>query len=266
MRENFVRGLVITAALLVAPSLAWGANCQDQYLKGAAPKPAITLSYASPKELCYSAFAILHSGQTRTPLYAAEKLTAASVRAARQLERVDRFHEEPALPDSQRASTKDYTRSGFDRGHMAPSGNMPTPQAQRESFTLANMAPQAPALNRGLWEEIEDAARGMAERDGEVYVVTGPLFATNGKTLNGRVAIPSGFFKAIYSERTKRAGAYLVMNVGNAESQVISLTKLKELSGFDVFPTLPLNVKMQAAQLPNPLRTRLASADRRVRE
>jgi endonuclease G len=266
MSKHFMRGLVFAATLLAAPSLSWAASCQDEYLKGAAPKPSFSLSLGATRELCYDAFAVLHSGATRTPLYSAEHLTGTNVRAARQIVRVDRFHEESALPDAQRASTKDYVRSGYDRGHMAPSGDMPSAEAQRESFTLANMAPQSPALNRGLWEEIEETARGMAERDGDVYVVTGPLFATNNKTLNGRVAIPSGFFKAIYSDRTHQAAAYVVMNVANAQPQVVSIAKLRELSGFDVFPTLPLNIKTQPADLPNPRRTRVASAGDGVRE
>jgi endonuclease G len=266
MSKHFVRGLVFAAALLAAPGLSWAASCQDQYLKGAAPRPAFTLSLNTTRELCYDAFAVLHSGVTRTPYYSAEKLTAANIRAARRVIRVDSFYEESFLPSTQRATSRDYTRSGYDRGHMAPAADMPTLAAQTQSFSLANMAPQEPALNRGLWSEIEETARGMAERDGEIYVVTGPLFSTNNKTLKGRVAVPSGFFKAIYSERTKKAAAYVVMNVANAQAQVISIAQLRERSGFDVFPTLPLSTKTQPADLPNPRRTRVASTGEGVRE
>jgi len=44
----------------------------------------------------------------------------------------------------------DYRGSGYDRGHLAPNGDMPDPESQRESFTLANMIPQDPNNNRGL--------------------------------------------------------------------------------------------------------------------
>ncbi|MEJ0022316.1 MAG: DNA/RNA non-specific endonuclease [Alphaproteobacteria bacterium] len=259
-------GLVFAAALLAAPSLSWAASCQDQYLKGAAPRPAFSLSLSTTRELCYDDFAVLHSGAARTPFYSAEHLTAANVRAARQTERVDVFHEESFLPPTQRAALKDYTRSGYDRGHMAPSGDMPNSTAQAQSFTLANMAPQAPALNRGLWEEIEETARGMAERDGDVYIVTGPLYANDVTKLNGRVAVPSGFFKAIYSERSHQVGAYVAANVANASVETISLAQLRDRSGFDVFPTLPANVKTQPADLPNPHRTRVASVGEGLRE
>ena len=261
MHKTF-RNALLAAALVIAPSAAWAAPCADQYFNRVTPKvnasPALAASF---KELCYSAFAVQHSSLTRTGIWAAEYLTAQDVRSARALERVDRFHEEPSLSNAQRASSRDYMRSGFDRGHLAPSGDMPDANAQEESFTLANMAPQVPSLNRGLWEEIEDTTRGSAERYGEIYVVTGLMFATNTPRLNGRVMIPSGFYKAIYNPRTHEAGAYVVMNVANAQYQVVSMTKLREMSGVDAFPSLPLNMRMRAADLPAPIRARVASAD-----
>jgi len=258
MRKAFL-GLIAAAALCVFPPAAHAATCQDEYFAGAAPRLSINAQAGQTKELCYSFFALLHSSKTRTALYSAERLTAQNIRAARSLKRTDRFHEEPALPKRDRASTADYTRSGYDRGHLAPSGNMPNAAAQRESFSLANMAPQAPALNRGLWEDIEDAARTLAERQGEIYVVTGPLFSTNYQTLNGRVAIPSGFFKAIYDPRSHTAGAYIAMNAAGAGYQIVSITKLREMSGLDVFPTLPLSIKTRPANLLQPGRARVAA-------
>jgi endonuclease G len=233
--------------------------CSDKYVSGVAPKLAINVQAGATKEICYQAFALMHSAATRTGLWAAEHLTAKSVRAARMVARNDRFHEEPALSDADRAGSVDYLKSGYDRGHLAPSGDMPTDTAQGESFTLANMAPQYPALNRGLWEEIEETARGLAERDGELYVVTGTMFATNFQSLNGRVAIPSGFYKAIYNPRTHEAAAYVVRNAAGSSYQTVSITKLKELSGVDAFPALPLSIKNNPADLPTPSRSKVAS-------
>ena len=69
-----------------------------------------------------------------------------------------------ALPADGRASLEDYVRSGFDRGHLAPAGDMPTVSAQAESFSLANIVPQNRVLNRGLWSDIEESTRKVGRR------------------------------------------------------------------------------------------------------
>jgi DNA/RNA endonuclease G (NUC1) len=90
--------LLLSACLLAAPAGARGQDCADAFADGRRPdivNPKLT-ERAVP--LCYDAFALLHSGVSRTPLYAAEHLTRASVAAARRVDRVDAFHDEDALP------------------------------------------------------------------------------------------------------------------------------------------------------------------------
>jgi endonuclease G len=206
------------------------------------------------RELCYDDFAVGHSGVTHTPLWSAEHLTAGEVDAARTLDRHDVFHAEAQLPHGERAELVDCRRSGIDRGHMAPSGDMPTPAAQAQSFTLANIAPQAPSLNRGLWEEIEVAARNLAERDGELFVVTGPIFERDGALLNGRVRVQRAVFKAVYDPRRRQAGAYVADNLAGADYRVISIAALQAMIGVDVFPSLPASIKARAMDMPAPER------------
>jgi endonuclease G len=254
-----MRKILVALAFLCAPSLgvgaAWAIDCSGEFLVGKAPTIALTRA-AETRQLCFTAFGLLHSGITRTPLWSAEHLTAQEIRAARTIARKDAFHEERALPDDQRADLSDYVHSGYDRGHMTPSGDMPDANAQRESFSLANMAPQAPSLNRGLWEEIEETARDLAVDDGEVYVVTGPIFAAGGAALNGRVAVPTGFYKAIYDPLRKQAGVYIVNNTPDSGYQLISVSRLRELTGIDAFPALPEGVKSRTMNLPKPTRRR----------
>jgi O-acetylhomoserine/O-acetylserine sulfhydrylase-like pyridoxal-dependent enzyme len=58
---------------------------------------------AEARELCFRQFAVVHSGVSRTPLAAAERLTRERVEAARGLERENAFHEEDRLPPEERA-------------------------------------------------------------------------------------------------------------------------------------------------------------------
>lgn len=242
--------LFVSLFLFATP--AW-ANCADEYYRGAAPRLAQSAQW-DVRELCYDDFAVGHSGVTLTPLWSAEHLTASEVEAARGLARRDDFHADENLPHGERAELIDYRRSGYDRGHMAPSGDMPTPEAQDQSFTLANIAPQAPSLNRGLWEQIEVAVRNLADRDGELYVVTGPIFDRDSALLNGRVRVPSAMFKAVYDPARRQAAAYVADNAAGANYRVVSIAALRTMIGADVFPSLPASIKARTMDLPAPQR------------
>lgn len=229
------------------------AACPEHFARGRAPVPLNPRLAAGTRMLCYQAFAVLHSALTRTPLWAAEHLTAERVHAARQTPRDSEFHADPDLPDEERAELADYARSGYDRGHLAPSGDMPTPEAQQESFTLANMTPQAPELNRVLWEGIESAVRTLATRRRDLYVVTGPIFQGERlQALRGRVVVPTHLFKAVLDTRRGRAGAYVATNTEVPEWRAVSMAELAELTGLDVFPALSPRAKQEALPLPDP--------------
>ena len=241
---------------LLAPALDASAAptaCPGMFVGGQAPDLRNPKLAARTTALCFLAFAVEHSGVTRTPLWSAEHLTAERVEAARLLGREGSFHAEPALPPGDGAELADLARSGYDRGHMAPSGDFDTRPSQAESFSLANMIPQAPRLNRGLWEGIESAVRRLAVRDGAVYVVTGPIFQGDRlSVLRGRVVVPTLVFKAVYDPVQRQAAAYLTRNTDNSGYAVISIAQLTQLSGIDPFPALPDAVKERASALPRP--------------
>ena len=246
--------LLLLLGLLAGP--AHGAEppaCQDQLWRGAAPRLVNTRLETETRELCFQGFALLHSGVSRTPLWSAEHLTAARVRAAETMERKNAFHAEPKLPRAERAELADYTRSGFDRGHMAPLGDMADAASQHASFSLANIVPQDRDSNRGVWEGIESAVRKLVAEDGELYVVTGPIFSgANLRRLHSRVLVPGSVYKAVYDPRSGQAGAYLVPNAPGEAWQDIPLARLAELAGIDAFPGLPATVRGHAMALPAP--------------
>jgi endonuclease G len=246
---------VATALLLMSALQAFAgtSRCAQHYVGQRAPDIINRKLAVDVRELCFSAFGVLHSGVTRTPLWSAEHLTREAVESAAGLPRVDGFHAEEQLPRGARAELTDYARSGYDRGHMSPNKDMPTVEAQRESFSLSNMVPQNPNNNRILWEGIESAVRGLAKRDGDVYVITGPLFqGANLDVLRGHVYVPTQLFKLVYDPRRQAAAAYLTPNAPGMAYQVISVAQLSAMAGIDFLPAVSARIKETAMPLPAP--------------
>jgi len=206
--------------------------------------------------LCFDGFNVMYSGVSKTPLWVAEHLYPA--RLSQKIKREDSFHEELKVSSQHRALLSDYRGSGYDRGHMAPNGDMSTKSSQADSFSLANMVPQAPKNNQQVWRELEEATRAIVTKQKQdVYVVTGPVFASKKlKTIGKGVLVPTAVYKAIYIPNNKSGshkgaiGVYYAPNNNSLQVQVISVCKLEELTGINIFSTLSEDVKRNVYQLP----------------
>jgi endonuclease G len=120
--------LTFSQAWRAGPSLLTGPSssaCPGHFADGQPPALLNPKLATQTVPLCFRAFAVLHSGVTRTPLWSAEHLTQSSLAGAGQTPRRNTFHAEALLARSPRAELSDYTGSGYDRGHMTPSGDMP---------------------------------------------------------------------------------------------------------------------------------------------
>jgi len=237
IRVLFTRRAAFLALALLAPAThaAGFADC-PQHFPNLPPKVAAP---GTQRELCFDAFAVLHSGESKTPVYVVERLNRARLDDAQGIKRRDRFYPEARLPFAHRAQLEDYKGTGYDRGHMAPAGDMPTDRAKAQSFSLANMVPQAPALNQHAWSQIEQATRKYALRaPGDVFVFTGPYFARPVQTVGaGRVWVPSHTWKLVYTPASGRAWAYWMENTAGRQSlQPISYQALVEHTGMHLLP------------------------------
>ncbi len=211
-------------------------NCPQFFAGGIAPRVP-----AAPKlrELCYDAFAVLHSGDTRTPVFVAERLSRQTVLDAQGEQRTDRFFADARLPGAERAELDDYRGSGYARGHMAPAGDMPTPEAMAQSFSLANMVPQNMSHNSGPWAKIEKDTRSYALRaKGDVFVITGPVFESRTQTIGrDRVSVPTQIFKLVYDATTQRAWAHWQQNAAGVKaSKPITYGELERRLGMELLP------------------------------
>ena len=246
--------LALLVLFMPAAAIAQRASC-PQFFPGGQP-PALVNAKLGQRTtlLCNDAYAALASGITHGAIWSAEHPTAASLEQARHIRREGQFHAEDRLSPPDQAQLADYRRSGYDRGHMTPSGDMPDEQAQQQTFSLANMVPQTAELNRGIWEGVESAVRHLAEREGELYVVTGPAF--DGQQLASigpdGVLVPTSTWKAVYDPRTGGTGVYVCKNTDRPTCDIVPVTMLIRVVGIDPFPGLPDRLKREAVLLPPP--------------
>lgn len=176
-------------------------------------RPPVVPAMQGLRELCFSGFAILHSGTTKTPMFVVERLNRKILTQAQGLQRTDKFYADARLPSAERAELTDYRGSGYSRGHMAPAADMASKETMAQSFSLANMVPQDQTHNGGPWSRIEQDTRKYVMRAaGDVYVFTGPVFADNPKSIGDGVAVPSHLYKLVYDATTRKSWAHWQAN------------------------------------------------------
>src|SRR5512133_2295646 len=119
MRFNSIKILsaVLSFSLLSSTSFAAQTSCPEHFANGQAPDLINQKLAPKTRDVCYSGFALKHSGITRTTLYSAEHLTLERLSWAKGMKRSSKFHPDPNIPVSERAELRHYARSGFDRGH-----------------------------------------------------------------------------------------------------------------------------------------------------
>jgi endonuclease G len=202
--------------------------------------PVMQVLDIKPRALCFSGFAVMHSGKSRTPLYVAERLNKKMLSDAHK-KRTDEFFADARLPRAERAELEDYRGSGYDRGHMAPAADMSTDESMAQCFSLANMVPQAPINNRKVWASIEKSTRRYIKRtSGDVYVITGPVFDAKSNTIgNNHVWVPKYLYKLVYDPSANKVWAHWIENSNDAQVDGrVSYQELVKRTGINFLPNL----------------------------
>lgn len=240
-----------TRALLVTVLVVVGIILLLMYLKRQNQTAAPEITGFNYLPSVHNGFVVQHQHYTLSYVeeheqaeWVAYELTEAEVRS-NVADRTDDFREDPFIVTGS-ASLNDYRRSGYDRGHLAPAGDMGFSQeAMSESFFMSNMSPQNRAFNRGVWKDLEEDVRDWAVANSSLYVVTGPVFGSNPKKIgeNG-VSVPDYYYKVLldYQEPEVKAIAFLLPNENASESPrafAESIDNIEAYTGVDFFPELP---------------------------
>lgn len=195
----------------------------------------------------HTGYTVSYNKDTKLPNWVSYELTRAETKGKEK--RSNRFIADPLVKGAI-ATNADYTRSGYDKGHMAPAADMKwSPVAMNESFYFSNMCPQHPQLNRRGWKKLEDKIRDWAVADSAIIIICGPVIKKQPKTIGkNKVVVPQQFFKVILSPFVKpmRAIGFLFNNeqsVDPLSAYVVTVDSIERLTNMDFFSLLPDEVE-----------------------
>ena len=147
---------------------------------------------------------------------------------------------------SQNQTETSVSRSGYDKGHMAPAADMKwSPEVMKESFYFSNMCPQHPQLNRRGWKNLEEKIRDWAIADSAIIIICGPIINQSSRTIGkNKVAVPERFFKVVLSPFVKpvRGIGFLFNNrqaVEPLSTYAVTIDSIEKLTNMDFFSPLP---------------------------
>ena len=224
-----VKPLLLSLLWLPLSASALFEQCKDLF-----PAQQVPTTTQAGRDLCFDDFAIYYSPSDKKPIYTIEKLNGEQLQAPHP-RRSNQFYEEARLPFHERALLADYRGSGYDRGHNVPAGDMTSEKGMAQSFSLANMMPQARQNNQGIWaKRVEEPTRMYIKRaQGDVYVFTGSV-GNAGSIGKSKVTIPTHLYKLVFDPNKKLAWAYWVENTDNAHmSAPIPYADLVQKTGID---------------------------------
>jgi endonuclease G len=213
------------------------------HVYGGVPQPR--LGGGAVRVLANTGYVVGYSDELGNPLWAAYRVRDIEPREAPP--RPDQF-----VVDMRTVARIDpdvYSRSGYDRGHLAPNYVIATrygAQAQAETFRMSNIIPQPHALNAGLWKQLEQRiATSYPGRFGEVWVFAGPVFGDRPEKLRRRVAVPEACYMIIVdeSEGRVRTAAFLFPQDTPAEATLgnylVTIDEIERRTGLDFLSELP---------------------------
>ncbi|PSB02192.1 DNA/RNA non-specific endonuclease [Merismopedia glauca] len=173
--------------------------------------------------------------------------------------RSNNFRPDDSLPPEwDRVTPTDYIRSGYDKGHMIPSGDRTNnPEDNSATFLMTNIIPQAADNNQGYWADLEEYCRELVKGGQELYIIAGS-YGNQGEIAKGKVSIPARIYKIVVintpgkgidgiSESTKII-AIDTLNVNgdrqaNWRQFITTVDALEQKTGYDFLSNVKPNIQ-----------------------
>ncbi|TAJ14504.1 DNA/RNA non-specific endonuclease [Marinilabiliaceae bacterium JC017] len=203
-------------------------------------------------------YTLSYSEKYEQPEWVAYKLTQEMLPKA--VERKNNFREDPKVK-TQTPSYNDYRSApDYDAGHLLSCRDMQfDAKAMDETFYMSNMSPQHKDLNRYTWAYLERLERNMVDRNGSLYIVSGPVLRDIDTWIGvkTKVAVPDYYYKVMlkYSKGNTKAIGFLLPNKKcstHLEDYVVSIDSIERFTGIDFFPALPDEIENSIEKATSP--------------
>lgn len=148
-----------------------------------------------------------------------------------------------SLVKTKKVKHSDYNNSGYDRGHLAPAGDMNfDANAEFESFYTSNISPQLKELNRITWKKLEDDIRYYVIRHNiNLYIITGGILNDSLKTIGKKtkISVPNFFYKIVYDYTNNKVLAFIIPNNINVNKNyfiyIVSIDDIENKTDINFF-------------------------------
>lgn len=125
-----------------------------------------------------------------------------------------RFYQDLNLPKSAQVFHNDYTRSGFDRGHLFSDASFDwSEKSQYATYAMSNISPQFPNTNRKSMVAVEKYERLVASKLGSVEILYLVKYSKNPDRIGkNQTAVPDGFVRIYWNEKEKFQRCFYIPN------------------------------------------------------
>lgn len=175
--------------------------------------------------ICQQAYLVGYDAAAKLPEFVMYELLPQNALGC--VARTNAFAANQFVPNG--ATPADYVGTGYDKGHMAPDGDLSwDTQVEFESFLMTNMSPQAGSLNRGIWKLLETSVRGWAVQRNQSYtVIAGGVYAQGDLVIGKGVLVPHAFYKIVINNQTKEVAGWMFPHVKPYPNLGNDLTKFR---------------------------------------
>ncbi|QCE34867.1 DNA/RNA non-specific endonuclease [Acetobacteraceae bacterium] len=187
--------------------------------------------------LCNDNYAVGYSNSRRSPLWAAEKLTAdQTIVSQKTANPIGNINTDPRI--DQGISLADYQKGAWKPLSLAAIGDMASAKAKQQTMLQSNIIPVTTSLKQKVWRKLEENTRKLLAEYGTINVLTGVIFGDSSQSFGKNNArLPDKVWKVIYVPRQGTA-AVLCNNNEPLHCTTTTVQEIENLCYIGLFPGL----------------------------